>query len=145
MSDLNEQRLVELVTEEVQRALAEAGKTKSGAPSACGTGVGPRDAGPGRGSPALRQPHTPLKPTPKAPCKVTEKDCVACGWSVSRRPEDTRKIVKLGACRISARPEVGAAVAPDIAGYIDHTLLKAETTLEQLDELCAEAAKYNVH
>ncbi|MBR58091.1 MAG: deoxyribose-phosphate aldolase [Myxococcales bacterium] len=90
----------------------------------------------------MGQSPTPLNPTPKTPCKATGQECISCGWSVSRRPEDTRKIVKLGACRISSRPQVGAAVAPDIAGYIDHTLLKPETTLEQLDELCAEAAKY---
>ena len=30
-----------------------------------------------------------------------------------------------------------------IAGYIDHTLLKAFATWEQIEELCDEAVKYH--
>ncbi|MBN2049575.1 MAG: deoxyribose-phosphate aldolase [Spirochaetales bacterium] len=34
-------------------------------------------------------------------------------------------------------------VPSDIASYIDHTLLKAEATAEQIDKLCDEAAAYH--
>ncbi len=34
-------------------------------------------------------------------------------------------------------------IPSDIAKYIDHTLLKADATAEQIDKLCAEAKQYN--
>lgn len=36
-----------------------------------------------------------------------------------------------------------AAAAPAIAALIDHTLLKPESTAEQIEQLCAEAAQYH--
>lgn len=49
----------------------------------------------------------------------------------------------------SARPSAGAgegAMLPsDLPKYIDHTLLKAESSLEQIDVLCDEAAKYHFY
>src|SRR5579872_1792530 len=47
-------------------------------------------------------------------------------------------IIKAGADRVGAT--VGTRVASDLAGYIDHTLLKPEATLDQVEQLCAEAA-----
>jgi deoxyribose-phosphate aldolase len=49
----------------------------------------------------------------------------------------------LGAERFSAKAKIGALVPEDLAGSIDHTLLKAEATREELDELCTEAAKHH--
>jgi len=36
-------------------------------------------------------------------------------------------------------------VPADVAPYIDHTLLKPETTREEINRLCDEAAKYNFY
>lgn len=39
----------------------------------------------------------------------------------------------------------GILVPADIAGYIDHTLLKADAVSSQIDTLCSEAKEYNFH
>jgi deoxyribose-phosphate aldolase len=49
-------------------------------------------------------------------------------------------IVRAGADRVGAAP--GTRVPPDLARYIDHTLLKPEATYEQVEQLCAEAARH---
>ena len=79
--------------------------------------------------------------TPKTPCNAGKESCIGCGWSAARRPADTRAIVRNGASRVAAAPDIGK-VDNDLAPYIDHTLLKAETTKEQLEKLCEEAARY---
>ena len=87
--------------------------------------------------------NAPVSPT-KA-CTAGKKSCVGCGWSVARRERDTRKIIDIGAARISAKA-VGLdpkLVRADLARYIDHTLLKAKTTRDELKTLCDEAAKYS--
>lgn len=81
---------------------------------------------------------------PSRPCTAGKGDCTGCGWSVSRRPHDTKKIIDLGAARVAAN---GAGMDPalvraDLAHFIDHTLLKARATRDELDKLCDEAAKY---
>ncbi len=81
---------------------------------------------------------------PGRPCTAGKGECTGCGWSVSRRPADTQKIVDVGASRIAAN-SAGldpSLVRADLAKYIDHTLLKARATREELDKLCDEAAKY---
>jgi deoxyribose-phosphate aldolase len=76
------------------------------------------------------------------PCTRTKEECVGCGWGASRRPADVRAILRNGASRVAASPDVGP-VADDLASAIDHTLLKPDVTKEQLDILCAEARKYS--
>ena len=76
------------------------------------------------------------------PCTRSKEECVGCGWSASRRPADVRAILRNGASRVAAAPEVGP-VADDLASSIDHTLLKPDVTKDQLDTLCAEARKYS--
>ena len=88
--------------------------------------------------------HIGGAPAPSKPCSAKKGDCVGCGWSVARRARDTRKIIDLGAARVSAKaagldPKL---VRADLAGYIDHTLLKAKTSRDELKKLCAEAAQY---
>jgi deoxyribose-phosphate aldolase len=46
-----------------------------------------------------------------------------------------------GAERVSSRAGVGE-VPPDLAGMIDHTMLKADATAEDLRQLCAEAKRF---
>ena len=78
---------------------------------------------------------------PDTPCNSTKEECIGCGWSARRRPAETRAILRNGANRVGAAPDIGP-VDEDLAGFIDHTLLKAETTREQLETLCSEAARY---
>jgi deoxyribose-phosphate aldolase len=62
-------------------------------------------------------------------------------------PERASAVVGAGACRlgVAARSapnlarELGARGGSAIAGAIDHTLLKPEATLAEIDKLCAEA------
>ena len=51
-----------------------------------------------------------------------------------------KSIVTLGASRVS--PMGHTRTSPDIARYIDHTLLKPEATREEVTKLCEEAKKY---
>ncbi len=67
--------------------------------------------------------------------------CDACRGCHVKRPNDVRNIVDLGATRIAAG--IGHDSPPsDIAPLIDHTLLKADATKEELKKLCEEAKKY---
>lgn len=52
--------------------------------------------------------------------------------------DGVRESVDLGACRVGS---CGCAPPPlsGLASYIDHTLLKPEATLAEIDQLCAEA------
>lgn len=90
--------------------------------------------------------HAPslLPASPGTPCKAGKGQCTGCGWSVSRRPSDTRNIIDLGAARVSANakgldPQL---VRADLASYIDHTLLKANVDRDELRKLCSEAKQY---
>jgi len=74
-------------------------------------------------------------------CSRGAAECTGCGHSVRKRPEDARKIVDMGAVRLGAASGVGA-VRGDLARYIDHTLLKADATREELKRLCEEARTY---
>jgi deoxyribose-phosphate aldolase len=51
--------------------------------------------------------------------------------------------VEAGASRISARGLTAADVPSDIAGYIDHTLLKPDATPAEIDALCREAREFH--
>jgi len=67
--------------------------------------------------------------------------CTSCGHCVSKRPEDVRAMVDSGAARVSASAGT-TQVASDLAGMIDHTLLKPEATPEDVRKLCEEARQY---
>lgn len=61
--------------------------------------------------------------------------CAAAGCTA------VRAIVDGGASRVACA--LGAKeIESDLAGYIDHTALKPETTAEQIRNLCAEAVRY---
>ena len=63
---------------------------------------------------------------------------------VVHNKEGVRNIVGNGAARVTSGMGVEAAggVEPDLAGLIDHTLLKPEATSVEIEKLCAEAKKY---
>jgi deoxyribose-phosphate aldolase len=90
----------------------------------------------GAGGPALRL----LKDTP---CEAEPgPDCAECGLCVVRRPWSVRAVQEAGATRVAAA--VGAGQVPsDIAGLIDHTLLKPEVTRDDIRKLCDEAKRYH--
>ena len=57
-------------------------------------------------------------------------------------PEALRQVVGNGADRVAFHG-AAADVPIDLASYIDHTVLKPETTADQIDQLCAEAEQYH--
>jgi len=67
------------------------------------------------------------------------------GPCVGENPETAREFVRLGATGLTsvAPAERPGSIPGDLARYIDHTLLKANATEEQIRNLCAEARDYN--
>ena len=67
------------------------------------------------------------------------------GPSVGDNPEAAREFVRLGATGLTsvAPAEQPGSIPGDLARYIDHTLLKPNSTEEQIRNLCAEAREYN--
>ena len=79
----------------------------------------------------------------QVPCTdaPSHEACDDCGMCAARRPESTRAVAAQGACRIGAGVDVGK-VDVEMAGLIDHTMLKADATAADLKKLCDEARKY---
>lgn len=75
-------------------------------------------------------------------CSLDSADCLACGQCVSKRSSDVKSLVESGVVRIGASAPA-IKVPAELAGYIDHTLLKPESTEEQIIELCKEAREYS--
>lgn len=76
-------------------------------------------------------------------CAVIEGEvCLGCRLCVEKCPELVGQLVDGGAARIEAAPGV-RNVAPDTAQRIDHTLLRADATPEEIAWLCAEARQYH--
>jgi deoxyribose-phosphate aldolase len=69
----------------------------------------------------------------------------ANGPAVGDNPEAAREFVRLGATGLTtvALAESPGSIPGDLARYIDHTLLKAGATEEQICNLCAEAREHN--
>lgn len=70
------------------------------------------------------------------------QDCDSCRGCASKRPDDVRALVQLGAERIAAGVGIGSTDT-DLAGLIDHTLLKPSASREELQTLCDEARKHH--
>ena len=66
-------------------------------------------------------------------------DCT--GGCAAGCADKVRTVVTAGASRVSFNGH-GANVPSDLAGYIDHTLLKPESTRDDVDRICDEAMKY---
>ena len=106
------QRIVEQVVQRVRRRLQDGEAAGSGADDTCEA------------------------------CSKSDVECTGCGHSVSKRPDDARRIVNIGASRLSSAPDIGP-VREELARLIDHTLLKAEASKEDLKKLCDEARNYS--
>ena len=74
-------------------------------------------------------------------------------WDASGRPAPAQRLladegrllrgwIDLGAARLGFCPEA-CRTPPDVAGFIDHTLLKPEATRAEIEKLCAEAAEHH--
>ena len=71
-----------------------------------------------------------------------DANCPNCdGSCAAHTPDRVRAVVATGAERISFN---GSAtdVPPDLAGYIDHTLLRPEVSSDEIDRLCDEARQF---
>ena len=69
-------------------------------------------------------------------------ECLVClGNCVAHNASDVRTVVAAGATRISYNGS-GADVPTDLAGYIDHTLLRADASAAEVDRMCDEAIRY---
>ncbi len=64
-------------------------------------------------------------------------DCAACS------PHSIACALNAGASRIGLSWGQAAAASADVAGYIDHTLLKPEATREEIETLCREARDFH--
>src|SRR5690349_13869077 len=93
----------------------------------------------------LSDPQKPaaLQPLNQQPCEEAPSDelCTGCGMCAARRPWSVRAIQSEGACRVGAGVDVGQ-VDVAMARMIDHTLLKADATADDVKKLCDEARKY---
>ena len=67
--------------------------------------------------------------------------CLSCEHCVERCPDVVEELVAAGASRLTASIGI-SQIAQGLAGMIDHTLLKADASSEQIAELCEEARQY---
>lgn len=79
---------------------------------------------------------------PSAPCDATAETCNGCGFCVTRKESVVDRLVQLGATRVAAGPG-GIKPKEGLAGLIDHTLLKPDTTYDDLKRVCEEARKWH--
>jgi deoxyribose-phosphate aldolase len=79
---------------------------------------------------------------PDAPCDADADTCNSCGFCATRKEPVIDKLISIGATGIGAGPG-GKRPSEKIARLIDHTLLKPETTNDDLRQVCEEARKWN--
>lgn len=74
--------------------------------------------------------------------EIDETVCPGCdGRCAESCPAKSRRVLAAGAARLGS--SLGAtAIPPDLARFIDHTLLKPEATESDVRRLCAEAREY---
>lgn len=71
---------------------------------------------------------------------VAPPRCVCHGYTFDCCPERVRGVLDAGATRLGLHAADGGA--QDLAGLIDHTLLKPDATAGDVDKLCREAAEW---
>lgn len=79
---------------------------------------------------------------PTAPCEATDATCSGCGFCVTRKEGVVDSLVSIGASRVAAAAG-GIQPKGDLAGMIDHTILKPDATREELKKVCDEARKWH--
>jgi deoxyribose-phosphate aldolase len=89
----------------------------------------------------LNQTHVAPAVSSGSHCE-TDMIC-KCGVCVERTPDTIRQFIENGVDRIGYNDATGCECVPeDIAKCIDHTVLKPETTANDVKNLCAEAREY---
>jgi deoxyribose-phosphate aldolase len=86
------------------------------------------------------EPCTPAKPgLLSGPRQCSPSGCAPCD---DRERCGPHQLTQLGAARVGTHA-TELRTSGDLAGYIDHTLLKAEATRDEVVKLCEEARRYN--
>jgi deoxyribose-phosphate aldolase len=85
------------------------------------------------------EPCTAAKPAANHPRECGPNGCGPCS---SKDGCGVNKAVQLGVNRVGTNPS-DLRTSHDVSGYIDHTLLKADATREEIIKLCEEARRYN--
>jgi deoxyribose-phosphate aldolase len=67
--------------------------------------------------------------------------CQECKAAVAHQPDRVDEIIGHGACRISSTLGISPA-KQDVGRIIDHTMLRADATAAEIDQLCEEARTY---
>jgi deoxyribose-phosphate aldolase len=78
---------------------------------------------------------------PSAPCDATDATCTGCGFCVTRKEGVVDTLVNIGISRVASTAG-GIKPREDLAGMIDHTILKPEATRAELEKVCAEARQW---
>lgn len=79
---------------------------------------------------------------PNAPCDATDATCTGCGFCTTRKEGVVDTLVSIGATRFGSAAG-GNRPKDDLAGMIDHTILKADATKAELEKVCEEARKWH--
>lgn len=90
---------------------------------------------------AASAPSAPSAPKASACSQKHNGDCAGCGHCSQFISESVKNVVSSGADRVSSAPGINN-VERDIGKLIDHTLLKADATKEEVLKLCEEARKH---
>ena len=67
--------------------------------------------------------------------------CACHGFSTDCCPTQVSGVLAAGACRLGLHAAGGGA--GEVAALIDHTLLKADATAQEIEKLCREAAEFH--
>src|SRR5258708_5875096 len=85
------------------------------------------------------EPSAPVAPQPLREIECVDprsaETCSGCGMYAARRPWSVRALEAEGACRVGAGVDTGK-IDLDLARMIDHTLLKADATADEVKRLC---------
>jgi deoxyribose-phosphate aldolase len=65
------------------------------------------------------------------------------GPCVGSCPDTARQFIELGARMLSAGPDITETIPADVAGYIDHTILKPDATGDMIAKIVAEAREHS--
>lgn len=74
-------------------------------------------------------------------CSQSSGECSACGYCFEHIPGKVKDVITAGADRIAST--IGVNVKEEVASLIDHTLLKADATRQEVLKLCDDAIKYS--
>jgi deoxyribose-phosphate aldolase len=72
---------------------------------------------------------------------VAPARCSCHGFTSECCPNRVQQVIDAGATRLGLHASDGGTTG--VSGYIDHTLLKADATAREIEQLCREAADFN--